>query len=127
MGKEMMVERKRGGAGGEKAGPISEGVSTSFGVKASFLFQKRGKQDHGAPYTKQHRRETAIFKTVWVRHGHRHGGQWLLRDGARPGEPGVHHQRGPQAAPGLRGCDWSLGGPGRAPGRGRFWGGGSHT
>lgn len=35
-------------------------------------------------------------------------------------------QRGPQAAPGLRGCCWSSGRPGRAPGRGRFPRGG-HT
>lgn len=52
------------------------------------------KQDHGTPYIKQHRRETVIFKTVWVRHSHGHGGQWLLRDGARPGEPGVHCPEG---------------------------------
>ena len=31
---------------------------------------------------------------MWVRHSHGHEGRGLLRDGARPGEPGVHPPEG---------------------------------
>lgn len=75
---------------------MSKGVSTSLGVRAS-VPQKWGAQGHG-PYIKQHRSETVILKTVWVRQSwSRRTGvaeRWGRTRGARSapprGDPRLH-------------------------------------